>query len=116
MGFFCLLPPTAGVLFATATGKYWILNGQHAYTVSQEVREEAAGKGQQPPGWTTSFRCLIIKDDTPLPEVRRIAGRQQARSQGVQAISFSQTCEMFLIQLKVCLPSSLSVTCLCLVM
>jgi hypothetical protein len=40
---------------------------------------------------TTAFRCLLIKPDLPLPMVKMIAGRQQARSQAVSAITYTQT-------------------------
>lgn len=78
-----------------ATGQMWIINGQHTYAAAQEVRQQSAKAGRPAPTWTTAFRCFIIKPDTERDVVRMIAGRQQAKSQGIKAITFAQTAEVF---------------------
>ena len=88
--------------FFTALGIHWILNGQHQYQAAAEHRVAAQKRGGPLPTWTTQFRCLVIKEETPLEIVRRIAGRQQARSQAMRVISFTQTCEFFLQAVEVC--------------
>ena len=84
-----------------ATAVFWILNSQHMFQATQEIRTAALKAARPVPPWTTSFRCLVVNPDTPAEMVRQIAGRQQAKSQGILAITFLQTCEVFLKQLEV---------------
>ena len=90
-------------LCCTATAVYWILNGQHKYLAAMDHRALAIKRGDPPPSWTTTFTCTVIKKDTPLTMVQRIAGRQQAKSQFLRPISFLQTVDHLAMQIEVIL-------------
>ena len=87
---------------ATAKGVYWILDGQHVFTASQEIKTSETKRHGAAPSWTQSYRCLVIKEDIRPEDLRVISGRQQAKSHYVKELTFSQTAEVLLGQIQVC--------------
>jgi hypothetical protein len=71
-----------------------VIDGQHAFAASQEMRPELQKQNKPAPEWTTGFRCHILQDDLPLDTLQDIAGRQQARASAVHAITYHQTMQM----------------------
>ena len=47
------------------------------------------------PEWAKYFRCRVIKPDTELSILRKIAGKQQAKDRAVQSMTFAQSMEFF---------------------
>ena len=80
----------------TADGFHYIGAGQHSFAAASVVREEAVGMGQEPPAWTTRFRCLKIIEKTPTEVIEVIAGRQQARSELVLHTGAAEKIRMLL--------------------
>jgi hypothetical protein len=80
----------------TADGFHYIVAGQHSFAAASVVREEAVGMGQEPPAWTTRFRCLKIIEKTPTEVIEVIAGRQQARSELVLHTGAAEKIRMLL--------------------
>ena len=79
------------LLFPPGTQKFWIISGQHSYTASQNIRKQKEEKRQPLPRYTTTFRCTIVRPDTPFNILERISGRSQAQSSNIRSMSFSET-------------------------
>ncbi len=73
----------------TATGKYFIISGQHRFVAAQRLAKKAADKALAPPGWTQRFRCHVIKADTTVEVREVIAGKTQAQQESVHGMAFS---------------------------
>ena len=77
------------------TGQYWIIGGQHCYTACAEWRKEETLHQREVPQWCKQFRCRLIKPDTELAVLKKIAGRLQARDKTVTSMTFAQTFDYF---------------------
>ena len=83
-------PPLVG------TQKYFVVAGQHAYSAAQAIRTQLQAGNKQEQRWTTHFRCSVLRDGLDLNTIRKVAGKIQAASQSVRALSFADTMEMVL--------------------
>ena len=74
---------------ATATGKYYIISGQHRFQAAQQTAKKAAEKALPAPSWTQRFRCHVVKADTSVETRQIIAGKTQALQESVHGMPFS---------------------------
>ena len=85
---------------STGLGKYVIIDGQHKFSAAQAVRQRYLTANKQPPSWTETFRCTIIKPTKDISLLQRIAGRQQAKHEAVQSMDFSTTAAWYLREVE----------------
>ena len=64
----------------TATGKNYVIDGQHKFAACAVMREQLQRTDRQLPRYLQVFRCKRIRPDTPLGIRQTIAGREQARA------------------------------------
>ena len=81
-------------------GKYVIIDGQHKFSAAQLVRERFLTCNKPAPAWTENFRCTIIKPTRDISLLQRIAGRQQAKHEAVQAMDFTATVGWYLKEVE----------------
>ena len=82
--------------FFTVSLKYYVLSGQHKFSASQDMAESFLKERQPVPKWCKKFRCNVIKEGTSLEDRQKIAGREQARQEGVQRQMLHDTVVWFL--------------------
>ena len=80
----CCLP-------ATATGRHYVISGQHRVAACKKFRDIQTAANRTIPKWATQFRCKVIKDTIPLSQMEEIAGRAQAAQLTVTGFSFADT-------------------------
>ena len=65
--------------FIAVSGKYYILSGQHRYSAARTIHNNYLDKSQQPPSWTSTFRCTVVKASASLSERQLVAGKTQSK-------------------------------------
>lgn len=80
---------------------YYILSGQHRYSAAIELMEGLTRDRLEVPQYLKSFRCHIVKQDTPLEVRQQIAGREQARQETVRKQTLSDTIQWFLKEVDI---------------
>ena len=72
-----------------------MLDGQHKFTAALCIKHRLETANRSVPGWCKKFRCRIIRQDLDLNTLQKIAGKEQAKSLTVAAMSFTQTLEWY---------------------
>ena len=88
--------PFAPSLPLVATQRYYVLDGQHKYAAASEMRSEWMRANRELPTWCTTFRCRVVRPDLTVDTLQAIAGRMQAQASAVEAMSYSETMQLFL--------------------
>ena len=88
------------VVVIAGTQKYFVIDGQHKYQASQNIRRKLESENRPVPQWARRFRCRVLKAGLELEVLQKVAGREQARSQTVASMTFSQTMDWFLREVE----------------
>ena len=88
------------VVVVAGTQKYFVIDGQHKFQASQNIRRKLESENRPVPMWAKQFRCRVLKAGLELEVLQRVAGREQARSQTVASMTFSQTMDWFLREVE----------------
>ena len=68
-----------------------MLDGQHKFAAAQAIRRSLEKANRPVPSWCLKFRCRVIRPDLDLGTLQKIAGKEQAKSLSVAAMTFTQT-------------------------
>ena len=77
------IPSSNFILFVAVTKTYYVLGGQHIFVAASEIGKELDKGRQQPPTWTRSFSCSVIRAETSLAVRQIIAGKLQSQQASV---------------------------------
>ena len=80
--------------------KYYILDGQHAYTASQRIRQEREAEGKSVPRWAQQFRCQVVKPGLTLDVLQQIAGSQQGKAVSTKTSSLTEAMTLYLKEVE----------------
>ena len=82
---------------SAASGKYYILSGQHRFEACRLLHQKyLKDSGKPPPPWTSQFRCTQLKQNTDLATRQVIAGKCQAAQSTVLSTPLSDRIQWFL--------------------
>ena len=62
----------------TATGKFYILSGQHRFQAARKLAAKLESEAKTVPLWAKTFSCTVVRKETSLETRQIIAGRVQA--------------------------------------
>ena len=85
---------------STASGKYYILSGQHRFEAARAVQLAAVAAAKEPPIWSVQFRCTVVRQSTDLQTRQLIAGKTQAAQSTVLSSHLSDRIDWFRKELQ----------------
>ena len=85
---------------SAASGKYYVLSGQHRYEAARAIYKKALDAAKEPPAWTSEFRCLVVRPGTDLTTRQLIAGKTQAAQATVLTTTLTDRIRWFLTELN----------------
>ena len=86
--------------FLSANNTFFIIAGQHRFEAARQWREQKAKAREKIPEWCVNFPSSILRENLSESEINYIAGRLQAQSSVVNAMTVSDTMAYFAKILK----------------
>ena len=63
----CIYPALSFV----ATGKFYILSGQHRFKAARKLAQQMESEARTAPAWARTFTCTVVRKETSL-EMRQV--------------------------------------------
>jgi RecA/RadA recombinase len=79
-----------GCRVLAASGKFYILSGQHRFEAANKIAKAALDSAKPVPAYAREFRCVVVKKGTSLDIRQVIAGKAQSTQSSVQDPTLSE--------------------------